>query len=68
MKLFSETDMTGNPLLLLSVMLVLVGIQLISMGLLGEVMTRTYFESQGKASYLIRDTHNLDKAMMNKAA
>jgi hypothetical protein len=68
MKLFSETDMTGNPLLLLSVMLVLVGIQLISMGLLGEVMTRTYFESQGKASYLIRDTHNLDKTMMNKAA
>jgi glycosyltransferase involved in cell wall biosynthesis len=68
MKLFSETDMTGNPLLLLSVMLVLVGIQLISMGLLGEVMTRTYFESQGKASYLIRTTHNLDKAMMNKAA
>jgi len=68
MKLFSETDMTGNPLLLLSVMLVLVGIQLISMGLLGEVMARTYFESQGKASYLIRDTHNLDKAMMNKAA
>ncbi|MEN9673106.1 MAG: hypothetical protein RL553_1371 [Planctomycetota bacterium] len=68
MKLFSETDMTGNPLLLLSVMLVLVGIQLISMGLLGEVMTRTYFESQGKASYLIRTTHNLDKTMMNKAA
>ena len=68
MKLFSETDMTGNPLLLLSVMLVLVGIQLISMGLLGEVMTRTYFESQGKASYLIRGTHNLDKTMMNKAA
>ena len=68
MKLFSQTDMTGNPLLLLSVMLVLVGILLISMGLLGEVMTRTYFVSQGKASYLIRTTHNLDKAMMNKAA
>ena len=68
MKLYSQTDMTGNPLLLLSVMLVLVGIQLISMGLLGEVMTRTYFESQGKASYLIRTTHNLDKTMMNKAA
>lgn len=68
MKLFSETDMTGNPLLLLSVMLVLVGIQLISMGLLGEVMTRTYFESQGKASYLIRDTYNLDKTIINKAA
>ncbi len=68
MKLYSQTDMTGNPLLLLSVMLVLVGSQLISMGLLGEMMTRTYFESQGKASYLIRTTHNLDKTMMNKAA
>ena len=40
--------MTGNPLLLLSVMLELVGVQFISMGLLGEVLTRTYFESQGK--------------------
>jgi hypothetical protein len=68
MKLYSQTDMTGNPLLLLSVMLVLVGIQLISMGLLGEVMTRTYFESQGKASYLIRHTYNLDKTPINKAA
>lgn len=52
--------MTGNPLLLLSVMLELVGIQFIGMGLLGEVMSRTYFESQGKNAYLVRSTLNVD--------
>jgi len=52
--------MTGNPLLLLSVMLELVGVQLIGMGLLGEVLSRTYFESQGKTAYLVRSTTNLD--------
>jgi glycosyltransferase involved in cell wall biosynthesis len=52
--------MTGNPLLLLSVMLELVGVQFISLGLIGEVLTRTYFESQGKAAYTVRATLNLD--------
>jgi glycosyltransferase involved in cell wall biosynthesis len=52
--------MTGNPLLLLSVMLELVGVQLISMGLLGEVLSRTYFESQGKSAYTVRALVNLD--------
>ncbi len=52
--------MTGNPLLLLSVTLELVGIQFIGMGLLGEVMSRTYFESQGKRAYLVRSTLNLE--------
>jgi hypothetical protein len=54
--------MTGNPLLLLSVMLELVGVQFISMGLLGEVLTRTYFESQGKSAYTVRATLNLPTA------
>ena len=50
---------TGNPLLLLSVMLEVIGIQLILMGLLGEVLSRTYFESQGKSPYAVRTTRNL---------
>jgi hypothetical protein len=54
-----QTFMTGNPLLLLSVMLELVGVQFISMGLLGELLTRTYFESQGKSAYVVRATLNL---------
>ena len=59
MKLGWGIDMTGNPLLLLSVMLGLVGVQLLSLGLLGEVLTRTYFESQGKPGYVVRENRNL---------
>ncbi len=59
MKVVVGVDMTGNPLLLLSVLLELMGFQCISVGLLGEMMTRTYFESQGKAHYLIREAINL---------
>ncbi|MBF0170341.1 MAG: glycosyltransferase family 2 protein [Nitrospinae bacterium] len=46
----------GRPALLLSVLLILVGVQLISMGLLAELQARTYHESQGKAIYVVRDT------------
>jgi glycosyltransferase involved in cell wall biosynthesis len=60
--------MTGNPLLYFSVMLELVGVQFLSMGLLGEVLTRTYFESQGKRSYAVRDMLNLDEPAGRRAA
>jgi glycosyltransferase involved in cell wall biosynthesis len=60
--------MTGNPLLLLSVLLELVGVQLISMGLMGEVLSRTYFESQGKSSYVVRATLNLEEPRGRRAA
>lgn len=52
--------MNRNPLLLLSVMLTVIGVQFISMGLLGEMLSRTYFESQGKHAYQIRTTLNLE--------
>jgi glycosyltransferase involved in cell wall biosynthesis len=60
--------LTGNPLLLLSVLLELVGVQLICMGLLGEVLARTYFESQGKPAYVVRATLNLDPGAERRAA
>jgi glycosyltransferase involved in cell wall biosynthesis len=60
--------MTGNPLLLFSMMLELVGVQFISMGLLGEVLIRTYFESQGKTAYSVRSTLNLDEPAKRRAA
>jgi glycosyltransferase involved in cell wall biosynthesis len=62
------TFMTGNPLLLLSCMLELVGVQFISIGLLGEVLTRTYFESQGKKLYAVRTTLNVDSGPRRHAA
>jgi glycosyltransferase involved in cell wall biosynthesis len=60
--------LTGNPLLLLSVMLELVGVQFISLGLISEIMTRTYFESQGKSSYVVKSTLNVDQPWRHKAA
>jgi glycosyltransferase involved in cell wall biosynthesis len=60
--------MTGNPLLLLSALLELVGVQFISMGLLGELLARTYFESQGKAAYTVRATLNLEEEEKRRAA
>jgi glycosyltransferase involved in cell wall biosynthesis len=60
--------MTGNPLLHLSVMLEMVGVQFLSMGLLGELLARTYFESQGKAAYSVRATRNLDESGERRAA
>jgi glycosyltransferase involved in cell wall biosynthesis len=45
----------NNPLLLLAVFLAIVGVQFILMGLLAELSIRTYHESQGKATYVIRE-------------
>src|SRR6266576_3353333 len=44
-----------GPLLLLSIALLVSGIQFISMGLLGEIMARTYYESQNKPIYTLRE-------------
>jgi glycosyltransferase involved in cell wall biosynthesis len=60
--------MTGNPLLLLSALLELVGLQFISLGLLGEMLARTWFESQGKSAYTVRSTRNLRPPEQRQAA
>jgi glycosyltransferase involved in cell wall biosynthesis len=44
-----------RPLLLLGVLLMLLGVQLISMGLLGEMVVRTYYEILGKPTYAVRE-------------
>ena len=53
--------MTGNPLLLLGVMLEVMGVQFITLGLLGEMLTRMDFERQGRRPYLIRETLNVGR-------
>lgn len=46
----------GNrPLLTLSVLLIMVGIQSMMLGMLGELMMRVYFESSGKKTYMVRE-------------
>jgi hypothetical protein len=64
----NHTNMTGNPFLLFSALLALIGVQFISMGLLGEMLSRTYFESQGKSAYVVRATLNLDPPAPRRAA
>ena len=44
-----------RPLLMLAVLLVMVGVQFITMGLLGEMVMRTYYEAQGKPVYFVRE-------------
>lgn len=52
---FHAVQIGDRPLLLLAVVLVLIGIQFLVMGLLAELIVRTYYESQGKPVYHVRD-------------
>ena len=54
LKLFGQ-DIGNRPLLTLGTMLILGGIQLITTGFLAEVMMRTYYESQNKKPYKIKE-------------
>lgn len=59
MKLFEHLSMNRNPLLILTAFLLFMGVQFIVMGLLGELNARTYFESQSKPIYVVKDRINL---------
>jgi len=48
-------DVWGRPLLILGALLVLAGIQLITVGIIVEVLMRTYYESQNKRPYKVRE-------------
>lgn len=54
-RLVQHQGIAERPLLLLGVMLVFIGVQLLTFGLLAEVMARTYYESQDKPTYVIRE-------------
>jgi glycosyltransferase involved in cell wall biosynthesis len=58
MKATAGTDMTGNPLMLLSVLGAIAAIQFFSLGLLGEVNARIYFASPARQNYAIRELVN----------
>ncbi len=60
MKLSGNVDMTGNPLLLLTVFGMMASFQFFSLGLLGEVSARIYYGSQNKQHYAIRKLVNID--------
>jgi glycosyltransferase involved in cell wall biosynthesis len=49
------SPLANRPILLFAVLLVLVGFQFVSIGLLGEMLVRTYHESQRKPVYIVRE-------------
>jgi glycosyltransferase involved in cell wall biosynthesis len=54
-KLLYGAALAERPLLLFAILLVMVGVQLVTMGLLGEMVVRTYYESQNKQIYAVRE-------------
>jgi len=50
-------DIWGKPLMILGMILLLGGIQFITIGIVVEIQMRTYFESQGKQPYKVRKIH-----------
>jgi len=57
-KILYGLELGGRPLLLLAVLLILIGFQFVTMGLLGEMLARTYHESQDKPIYVIKEVLN----------
>ncbi len=51
---FNAMRIGDRPLLLLAVLLVIIGVQFIVMGLIAELTTRTYYETQGLRVYRVR--------------
>ena len=60
LKLFEHTSFIQTPLPLLCVMAFITGFMSILMGLLAEIVIRTYYESQNKPVYLVKTTLNLE--------
>jgi glycosyltransferase involved in cell wall biosynthesis len=52
-RLFLGIEIGGRPIVLLGILLVVTGLQFITLGLLAELLVRTYHESQGKPVYRV---------------
>lgn len=60
-RVFMGVSVLESPLFMISVMVLIMGFQSILMGLIAELLARTYHESQHKATYTIRRTVGLEK-------
>ncbi len=54
-RIILKVSSANRPLLLLGVLLIVIGIQFVTLGLLAEIMVRAYHESSGKSIYFIRE-------------
>ena len=54
-RLVFSMGISNRPLILLAVLLLFLGVQFITMGLLGEIVVRTYYEVQNKPIYVVKE-------------
>jgi len=54
-KFVYNAEIGSRPLLLLAILLIFIGFQFVTMGLLGEMLARTYHESQDRTVYVVRE-------------
>jgi glycosyltransferase involved in cell wall biosynthesis len=54
-KVVFGSSLSRRPALLLAILLIVVGVQLVSIGLIGEMLARTYHESQRKPIYVVKE-------------
>jgi glycosyltransferase involved in cell wall biosynthesis len=55
LKVFYRVSLSNRPLLWLAVLLIVIGVQFFSLGLIAEMTTRTYHETQNKPIYAVRE-------------
>lgn len=58
LKLVHSRDFVETPLPTFSALLIIIGVQLVVMGIIAEILMRTYYESQNKKPYIIKDKIN----------
>ena len=66
-KVGRNLDMTGNPLLILTAVLMITTVQFVLMGLLAELLLRTYHESQGRPTYVVKETLGVPPSSQEQA-
>jgi len=60
MKILKYVNMTRNPLFMLTILLIIIGVLFIQMGILAEIMIRIYHESKDMPPYKVKETINID--------
>jgi glycosyltransferase involved in cell wall biosynthesis len=65
-RVLTSISVLGSPFFQLSVMLFILGFQSVLMGLIAELLVRTYYESQRKPTYRVRKTINLPELNSEK--
>lgn len=63
----NHLDMTGNPLLILTAVLMITTVQFVLMGLIAELLVRTHHESQGRPTYVVKETLGMPPSSKEQA-